>query len=245
MQAQFTRRLTSGLQALVNYTWSHAIDVVSDEITLGQFERSNASFDVRHNFSAALTYELPKFTKNRLVNAIAHGWAVDSTVYAQTGQPINIQVGTLPQSDGSQLSVRPDIVQGVPVWIEQAGVPGGRRLNPAAFAAPPLILPPVCFNNCYTRQGTLGRNKIYGPGIFQVNASVRREFGIFERLRLQLRAEAFNLFNKPQFSNYQTTLSFSNFGIPISTLNTTLGGINSLYQLGGPRSMQFSARFSF
>lgn len=247
LQAQFQRRLSRGLQALANYTFAHATDVVSDEVTPGEFERGNASFDVRHNFSAALTYELPRFTENRFVNAVAHGWAIDSTIYLQSGQPINILAGSRTLADGTTVNVRPDRVEGVPVWIEQANVPGGRRINPAAFA-----LPPRDAARNFTRQGTLGRNEIYGPGIFQVNTGVRREFGIYERLRLQLRAEAFNLFNRPQFSGYQTSLGFANFGIPTSTLNNSLGGggvgsggLNQLYQLGGPRSLQFSARFFF
>ena len=240
LQAQYQRRLSRGLQALANYTWSHAIDVVSDELTTGQFERGSASFDVRHNFSAALTYQLPKFTENRFVNAIGYGWAVDSTIYAQSGQPINIQLGTIALGDGTQVGVRPDVVPGQPFWIEQANVPGGRRINPAAFKAPPAV------GGIYTRQGNLGRNVLTGPPIYQVNVGIKREFGLYERLRLQLRAEAFNVFNHPQFSGYGTVLSYPTlFGIPSSTLNTSLGGINSLYQLGGPRSMQFSARFFF
>lgn len=169
---------------------------------------------MRHNFSAALTYELPKFGSNRFVNAILHGWATDATIYAQTGQPIDIIYGSQTLADGSVINIRPNRVSGVPVWIEEAGVPGGRRINPAAFA------PPTSVNGVFT-QGTLGRNEIYRPGIFQVNMGLRRQFGIYERLRLQLRAEAFNLFNRPQFGGYQTNLGFSNFGIPTQTLNTS------------------------
>ena len=242
LQAQFQRRLTKGLQALANYTFSHATDVVSDEVTIGEFEKGNASFDVRHNFSAALTYELPRFGENRFVNAMIHGFAIDSTIYAESGQPINILAAGRTLADGTIVNVRPDRVEGVPFWID-APVPGGRRINRAAFA-----LPPRDATGNLSRQGTLGRNEVYGPGIFQVNMGVRREFGLYERLRLQLRAEAFNLFNRPQFSNYQVGLGQSDFGIPISTLNTSLGGgggLNQLYQLGGPRSLQFSARFFF
>ena len=92
MQAQFTRRFTRGFQALANYTWSHAIDTASDEFS-GDFARGSAGFDVRHNFSAALTYEIPTFTENRFARAVFGGFALDSTIYLQSGQPIDIFAG--------------------------------------------------------------------------------------------------------------------------------------------------------
>lgn len=239
LQIQFRRRLSRGLQALVNYTLAHATDEISDEVNPALL-RGNASFDVRHNFSAAFTYDFPTFGGNSIVKAISRNWSADSTIYLQSGQPIDIFAGTNITSNGRRQPVRADLVSGVPVWIEQTGVPGGRRLNPAAFARPP-----GCGFNCFTRQGTLGRNTIYGPGIFQVNLGLRREFGLTEKLKFQLRAEAFNVFNRPHFSNFQTILSAGNFGVARNTLNKSLGGLNSLYQIGGERSLQFSARLSF
>ena len=239
LQAQFTRRLTRGLQTLLNYTWSHAIDEASDELS-GDLARGNASFDVRHNFSAAITYEIPTFTKERFTRAVLGGWAVDSTMYFRSGQPIDIFAGVITTDDGRQIPVRPDYVQGQPLWIDQAGVPGGRRINPAAFVRPPLA------GGSFTRNGTLGRNVVTTPPIYQFNAALRREFRLTEQFKLQLRAEAFNLFNRPQFAGFNTSLTSPTlFGIPTETLNTSLGGINSLYQVGGPRSMQFSARLFF
>ena len=246
MQAQFTRRLTRGFQALVNYTWSHAIDDASDELS-GDLARGNASFDVRHNFSAALTYEIPNFTENRFARAVFGGFALDSTIYLQSGQPIDILAGSFTTEDGRTISVRPDYVAGQPYYIEQAGVPGGRRINPAAFALPPRV------GGVFTRQGNLGRNVVTAPPIYQVNVALRREFKLTERVRFQVRAESFNLFNRPQFSQFNTNLAVTDFvrfpetafGVPTRTLNTSLGGINALYQLGGPRSFQFSGKILF
>jgi hypothetical protein len=65
------------------------------------------------------------------------------------------------------------------------------------------------------------------------------------RLRLQFRAEAFNVFNHPNFGTIQTSLSVANFGQAIQTLNSSLGGLNALYQMGGPRSMQFAIKLLF
>src|SRR5207244_1414668 len=102
--------------------------------------------------------------------------------------------GSLALGDGTQVSVRADVVPGVPIWIKDATLPGGRRLNPAAFQKPPFILGQTC-GDCFARQGTLGRNVVVGPGKSQVNLGLRRQFNFSERWKLQLKAEAFNIFN--------------------------------------------------
>jgi len=90
-----------------------------------------------------------------------------------------------------------------------------------------------------------------------MDLAVRREFPIYERLKLQFRAEAFNIFNHPNFgtinaANYcsldPNSPSFSStctFGQATQTLARSLGGLSSLYQTGGPRSMQFALKFIF
>jgi hypothetical protein len=243
LQAQYQRRLTRGLQALVNYTWSHAIDEVSDERQTGTLERGNAAFDVRHNFTAAVTYDIPKLSAGPILTSLLRGWSVDSTIYAQSGVPLNLVAGRMFRGDGRLVIVRPDVVPGVPFWIDDPNAPGGQKINVAAFAAPPRI--PGSF--FLSRQGTLGRNVVREPGRFQVNMAVRRQFNLTERINLQLKAEAFNLFNHPIFSSYSTffTTGSSTFGKPTRTLNRSLSGLSSLYQMGGPRSMQFSVRLGF
>jgi hypothetical protein len=240
--------MSHGLQALVNYTWSHAIDEGSDERNSNFAGRGNASFDVRHNFSAGVTYDLPKFSMTGpLGRLLANGWSVDAVFYTRTGLPLNLNGGrSVNFPDGTVRSIRPDVVPGMPFWISDLSVPGGQRLNPAAFQSPPLDprYPPS--SRIPLRQGTLGRNVVRLPGIYQLNMAVRRQFNLGERLKLQLKAEAFNVLNHPLFGSYGTSISGSqSFGVPQSMLSTSMGGLNALYQLGGPRSMQLSLRLSF
>jgi len=83
--------------------------------------------------------------------------------------------------------------------------------------------------------------------------ALRREFPIHDRLHLQFRAEAFNIFNHPNFGSVQNQLgagpysptTLSGFGGAQSTLNSALGGLNPLYQVGGPRSLQVSLKLLF
>jgi carboxypeptidase family protein len=238
LQIRYQRRLSRGLQGLVNYTWSQSIDEVSNEFATGVLDRGSSDFDVRHNFSAAATYNIPKLS---VVTPVFRDWAVDLAFYAQSGQPFNLTVGSFIRPDGTQFEVRPDVVPDIPFWINDGAVAGGRRLNPAAFALPPRV------SGLFTRQGTLGRNVIRLPGRHQLNMALGRKFPLSERWSLQLKAEAFNVLNHPLFGGHRNFFSpgVTNLGVPSSTLNKTLGGLNSLYQLGGSRSIQFSARLSF
>jgi len=244
LQVQFQRRMTRGLQALINYTWSHAIDEASDEVSDGTtLDRGNADFDVRHIFSVAATYDIPKLRGWPVLAPVFRNWSLDSTLYIQSGTPINLNAGNVPTADGRLVSVRPDLVTGVPIWISDPAAPGGRRINISAFSIPPTF-PGTDF---FVRQGTLGRNVVRLPGLYQVNLALRRQFDLSERWKLQLKAEAFNLFNHPLFGGYDANFEpgSSTFGVAQTTLNRSLSGLSSLYQMGGPRSMQFSLRLGF
>jgi hypothetical protein len=111
-------------------------------------------------------------------------------------------------------------------------------LNPAAFD----VTTPVAEN----RQGTLGRNAIQGFGLTQVDLSIGRKFLFTERLNVLFRVDAFNLLNHPNFTNPSGYLSGGpSFLLSREMLNTGLGGLNPIFQQGGPRSLQLSLRLAF
>ena len=83
-----------------------------------------------------------------------------------------------------------------------------------------------------------------GFGAWQMDVAVRREFPIHERLKLQVRAEAFNVFNHPNFGKVDSLFGSRTFGQATATLNAS-GTLSSLYQAGGPRSMQFALKLIF
>jgi hypothetical protein len=113
--------------------------------------------------------------------------------------------------------------------------PGGKGLNPNAFSIPSTI-----------RQGTEGRNDIPGFGLTQVDLSIGRKFSLTERLNLQFRADAFNILNHPNFSNPAASLDCGPACLISGTmLNAALGGLNPLFQEGGPRSLQLSLKLAF
>lgn len=244
LQLQYKRTVSHGLQALLNYTWSHAIDTNSDDTsTLGTVpgfllpvagQRGTSDFDVRQNFSGAFVYTVPEFKTNVVFRKITEGWSLSGFALARTGLPVNV-VG-IGFTGGWFYTLQPDLVAGQPFWIVQPSAPGGKVLNAKAFAAPSTL-----------REGNLARNSIPGFGATQFDTSVQRNFGITERTRLQFRADVFNVFNHPNFANPNGFLFFGPaFGTTTSMLNGAASyGLNPLYSIGGPRSAQLSLKLFF
>jgi hypothetical protein len=258
LQIQFQRRLSRGLQALASYTWSHSIDTgsagsyVSGSNTfvpgLAAANRGSSDFDIRHSFSAGVTYDLPAPKAGRFLNAIIGDWSLQSFILARSAPPVNIFYLTTFNSflNGASTEIRPDVVQGKPLYLYGPQSPGGKALNPAAFTPPPAGA-----NRLPARQGDLGRNALRGFGATQWDFAVHRDFPIRESMKLQFRAEMFNVLNHPNFGPPSPFLDRPNFGVASEMLGQSLGGIvgaggfDPLYQVGGPRSVQLALKFSF
>ncbi|MBV9927475.1 MAG: TonB-dependent receptor [Acidobacteria bacterium] len=250
LQLKFQRRLSNGLQALASYSWAHSIDIASTDAlatnlnTPGQIaganvDRGNSNFDIRHSFTAGVTYDLPHQGSPKLVKAMLDGWSLDGFVFARTAPPVNV-VGATFVAAGTQLTPRPNVTVGVPLELHGAQFPGGKILNRAAFSAAPA-----------GTQGNFGRNVLRGFGAAQADVGLQRQFHLTERVSLRFRAEFFNLFNHPNFGNPVNTLTSPLFGRSTQTLASSLGssgangGLNPLYQVGGPRSIQFALKLQF
>lgn len=235
LQAQFQRRLSRGIQALVSYTWAKAIDVVSTDLISNILLRGPSDFDIRHNLTGAVTYDIPAPRAEGFPAAVLRHWSIDTRFNAQSSLPLNIIAGTiLDPTDGTQIGRRANLIENVPVYIDDPAAPGGRLINRAAFSIP---LP--------NQQGNTGRNRIRGLAAWQIDLALRRQFNFTETLNLQLRAEAFNVFNHPNFGTINTTLTTTTFGQATNMLGSQLSGLNALYQMGGPRSLQFAAIVRF
>jgi len=248
LQAQFKRRMSRGLQAMFSYTWAKSLDTASDESQTNlaapaarldpSSDRGPSSFDVRHGFTGTASYDIPVFTANRAARAFLGGFSLDSIARFRTATPVSVVTGRDPLGLGLTNVSRPDLVPGQPLYLYSDGFPGGRRFNPAAFdGATPLA---------QHRQGTLGRGTLRGFGLNQVDLSVRRRFRLAESVGLDFRADAFNLFNTPNFANPVGILTNTNFGRSTQIVSTSsVGGLNPLFQVGGPRSMQLALKLQF
>jgi len=249
LQVQFRRRLSQGLTALGSYTWSHCLDYGSSYFVYG-YQRGSCDFDVRHNFSAAFSYDLPNVGHNAFVSAMLHHWGLDNRFTARTAFPVTLNGKTLVDPVTRQrYNSGLNLVPGQPVYLYGAncdstlqalndlkpgrGCPGGRAINPSAFTTVNSGL------------GNAPRNFARGFGAWQMDLAVRREFPIYEGLKLQFRAEAFNIFNHANFGRVNSSLGQKTFGQATATVATSLGVLNPLYQMGGPRSMQFALKLVF
>lgn len=250
LQVKFQRRLSRGLQALGSYSWSHSIDIASTDAiatninTPGQIadanlDRGNSNFDVRHASTAGITYELPSLGSHKAVKAMLNDWSIDSFFFARSAIPVNV-VGASFFAAGTQLAPRPNVIANVPLEIHGSQFPGGKILNRAAFSTATT-----------GTQGNLGRNVLRGFGAWQVDVGLQRQFRLTERLALRFRTEFFNIFNHPNFGSPANVLTSPLFGRSTQTLANSLGsggangGLNPLYQIGGPRSIQFALKLQF
>ena len=235
LQLQFQRTVNHGLQALASYTWSHCLDFGSSDAALPA-TRGNCDFDVRHNFQGGLTSSLSSVRGNRVVRAVLDDWGVDGRISVRSAFPLTLLGNLLSDPlTGNQYYGNLDLVPGHPLYLYGSQYPGGRTVNPAAFSLPgnPNDL------------GNAPRNFVRGFGAWQVNLSLRREFPVREKLRLQFRAEAFNVVNHPNFGYIDPNLTDLLFGQATQTLNQSLGTVAAQYQQGGPRSMQFALKLLY
>jgi len=277
LQMQFDRRMSRGLQALLSYSLAKSSDLESDDIggnffgaglnansatSLSQIQLPQlapSDFDIRHSFSAALSYEIPSPAPEwgPVGRAALEDWAVDAVARVSSPPSLNVRIGGV-ATDLGRYATQPDVVPGQPFWLDAPGQPGSKILNPDAFTLPP--------------KGVLGdfpRNSLRSLfGISQTDIALRRRFHLTERVTLDFRAEFFNLFNHPMFGGPGAPYPFWGYCIgqpcagkqdplfgkvasAIGALNEGLGGggINGgqspIYAVGGPRSSQFTLKLLF
>lgn len=269
LQLQFRRGLAKGLQALASYAWAHSIDTGSTGaggLTSSDFyapqaaanaNRGPSDFDIRNSASLALTYAIPAARGNRFAAALSQGWSTENVFQARSATPVNVSYPPYLYSLAlSAISIRPDLVPGQPLYVSSAQCPsvlftpcpGGKGFNPAAFTPPPLD--PTTGEP--TRQGDFGRNGLRGFGAWQWDFAVHRDFPLREQLKLQFRAEMFNVLNHPNFGPPIGGIGSPYFGWSPQTLGQSLnaanngsGGFSALYQWGGPRSVQLALKLEF
>jgi hypothetical protein len=240
LQLQYRRRLAHNLQASASYTYSHSIDNDSSDASLlwagpgaqASNDVGSSDFDLRHSFTASVSY---RFAKGPLKD-----WRAEGIFRARSGFPITVLESEQYTGIAFVNAFRPNFAGGNPIWIADPSAPGGERLNSAAFAN---VAPGV--------QGNLGRNTITGFGMSQADAAIGREFRWRERLSLDLRLDAFNALNHPNFGDPVKYLDSPLFGQSTSMLDLSLGtgspgsGLAPLLQSGGPRMFQATVKFRF
>ncbi|MBZ5593546.1 MAG: TonB-dependent receptor [Acidobacteriia bacterium] len=239
MTASLTKRYSAGLQFIAAYTYGHALansgTTLSGSNGLGTIDPTNygtsytsASWDVRHNFTTGLTYDVPfgrgkKFgsSMNRAADILVGGWQMNGVITLHTGNPFTLRASGC---QGQWNICRPDLVSGK----NPNNAPSGGR-TPTQWFDTSAVTGPAALTG-----GNLGMQSNNAPGAKTLDFSLFKDFALTERWKVQFRAESFNLTNTPQFTTPDNNLSDgTNFGRITGT------------QPGSERHIQFALRLQF
>ncbi|HEV2350255.1 MAG TPA: TonB-dependent receptor [Terriglobia bacterium] len=273
LQAQVRKRLSNGLQFTASYTWSHALDEQSglglfftgNNPLIPRSSYASADFDQTHVFLINYSYTTPRLAKNSAaLGGLVNGWIIGGQTVAQSGQPYSVydysgSVGSL--FFGTSNYIGNPIVPLAPgVTNKQAqlqgttGVNAGNPVLNSSDFLPQFVppgtngVPPCDASGCdifESLYGTTGRNTFRGPFQVRFDMSLAKEFPIKERYRLRFEADAFNIFNHPDFDAPNNNVDFfPNFtGPPSIPPQGSLGIIQ--HTIGSSRFLQMSLHLVF
>lgn len=210
LQASLSRRWPGGV-LMFAYTWAKITDDIDGPTTSSTIqniynlkaEHGIASYDVPHRFVASYVYRLPfgaggrYFTTTPFVRRVVGGWELSGITQFQTGLPLAVTQSNA--TGGFTNAQRPN-------EVASPALPDGQRTLTAWFNTSAFIKAPD-----YTA-GNEPRFAFFGPGINNWDASLMRNIMLREKLRMQIRAEFYNAFNHPNFSNPNTALGNINYG---------------------------------
>ncbi len=236
LQSTFRIRAWHGLSSQFGYTWSHALDEISeyratiaDNASNIKLDYGNGDYDTRHLFTANITYLLPKAGwATGWADKLVNGWQLSSLWVLHSGQPYDITRSGLNQIG--------DPFAGLSHSFNKS-IPGVQWVNMAAFCKPGAA---GCVGPT-DPSGNVARNKFVGPDYKSVDFSVLKNVPITERVKVQLRAEMFNLFNRINFASGPGSLNGD------GTITDTIGDFNGAPGIGPgePFNMQLALKIIF
>jgi hypothetical protein len=235
LQATAQLRVTHGVMLYGFYTFSHTFDSVqldnnttqggAEDMTNLGLERGPADFDLRHQFVTALVWQLHYYHGDRfLARGIANGWTISPIIDIHSGLPFTVLNGKDANLTGNSATERAELVPGQnPVLSNRTAA---EWFNIAAFSQNPANLV-----NGMAVNGNSGRNMLRGPTFKDADLAISRDFVFKEHLDLQLRADAYNVFNLVSLNTPGATVGTSTFGVITSA--------------SAMRQLQLGLRFTF
>lgn len=262
LTAEFTRRVSKSLQVQASYTWSHALDDISnggflpfnfdtntsvlapqDPYNFRAYNYGNADYDTRHQFNLAYVYNTPQL--HGWLGTLAD-WTISGTVFARSGLPFTV-------IDGASTAALGAYNYGPATGLSLFADSSVGSLSCSSSAATTPCMTPSEFTSPIGPGGiaTFGnqrRNQVYGPTFFDTDMSLMKNFRIprWEGAKLEVGAQAFNLLNHPNFDQPINDIANSEFG----SIVRTVGPPTSLFGafLGGdasPRALQIKVELTF
>jgi len=254
LEVNLRRTFSHGLTYGVSYTWSHGLANYVDNLTGGALpqnaydysaEMSNSQLDVENRFVTNVVWQVPLgqghhlLSQGGIASKLAGGWQLNTIFTAQTGTPITISANDLSYTGGNHNSYADCVGNPYSGVTDQAtgangyvGTGSGYFLNPGAFTIPS--------NGQF---GTCSPRGFHGPGLWDDDLSLFREFKFGENRRLEFRAEFFNVFNHPNFQSPSPSAGNPGSFKVESTISPILGAGSG--GPGDPREIQFALKFYF
>jgi hypothetical protein len=236
-QLAYRGQYRSRLAWMTSYVWGHTLDFGSPN-PWAVPTRGNADTDVRHNVQAAVSWTLPAAGARGFVHNALSGWGIDGRFLLRSSYPVAV-LGNLFHDPvtGEKFYSGADFIAGRPLYVSNSSLPGGRMLNGGPGVVDGAFQLPA-----NSAQGNASRNMARGFSAQQLSLSLRRDIHLYDRLYLQVRGDVFNVSNSPDFGYIDANLNDQLFGQPTLSLNQSYGQSGSLYQPGGPRSLQWMFR---
>jgi hypothetical protein len=252
---QYRHTFSYGLTGQLHYTWSHALGSASTSTTNSFYNPFNINtaygslgFDNRHQVAGDLVWTQFKKFDNKVVNALTADWTIGTKLYLYSGAPFSVTDSKIPSqvnSAGGVITPLADLLVPSAVNANCGSVavttPCLTKSEFATYAASSGAGTPI-----QTDWGNIAPNSFRGPGYFDIDAQISRNFRFKEKMILTLGIQAYNVLNHPNFANPSGTLSSGALG----TITTTLGPPTSIYGTGQGASVSgrlavLSGRFTF
>jgi len=246
LQIYLDRHVSSSLLATVAYTWSHSRDNSNGAFSSGTGASTsgrifitpsgvdlpanygNSDQDQRNVFVASAVYSLPigrgkmlGKNMNRALDEVVGGWQLNTIINLDSGTPVDFSTDGVPNTT---IDNRPDLISFQKVRRQFLG--GNSNANNVTFFTGVFGIPPVNSSGMFTRPGNLQRNAFSGPGYKTMDLGLFKGFHITERVNAEFRAQAYNLWNTPQFDNPDMDLK-DGINVPGSSTTWTTGANSS------------------
>jgi len=247
LTASYQRRLTYGFTIQASYTWAHALDEISNGGSLGYSSTSqvyqynplnlrnnygNADYDIRSSFNAQYVWNTPWKFGNKYIQGAIGGWTLSQNFFARSGLPLTALDGF----DAIGNTSAPSLLPAQVVGIGQTGCGTYYQtcFNPTAFAPVGASFPNQM------------RNTFRGPGFFDSDFSINKNFKLTERVAFGVGANFYNVFNHPNFAQPNDTFGSGTFGVVSAQTAPPTGPFGSFFAgLPANRIIQFQGKIVF
>ncbi len=249
LTASYQRRLTYGFTIQASYTWAHALDEISNGGNLPYSSTSqvyqynplnlranygNADYDIRSSFNAQYVWNTPWKFGNKYVQGAIGGWTLSQNFFARSGLPLTALDGAAGPSNFASGGLLPASVVGV--GQTGCGTYYQTCFNPGGFAS-------VTTTGAFPNQM---RNQFHGPGFFDSDFSINKNFKLTERVAFGVGANFYNVFNHPNFAQPGNVLGSGTFGVVSAQTAPPTGPFGSFFAgLPANRIIQFQGKIVF